>query len=352
MSTKDWKNKELNTLLNEKWGFSMNLDKLNESKEITHMCALKVTHKKSGKKGHPIKHTLTESGKISHYTVEFEDVIVENIPVRNLHILVQEKHSHKRDDEKEHDKKKKVVSEEELENPKKADLDKDGKLSSYEKKRGKAIEKSMKGQGKKELEEIDMGVRGGLGKTPKSETDAAKQQSDKNYAHMKKNMGKSKKKTQVMKEDEQDKKMGDNPEGVTELMAAINKLSEKESNRIYTMLRKKHEKKKINEQEETQTDNKLKTTSGGRYTTKDPELTQKVQNLAKGIINNPSLISTSAGIETIIQQMIGALGTSEKTLSQTKTDMAKVQSDLQEKKLRQSIRKILKEKKKNENKSK
>ena len=30
-----------------------------------------------------------------------------------------------------------------LKNPKKADLDKDGKLSSYEKKRGKAIEANM-----------------------------------------------------------------------------------------------------------------------------------------------------------------------------------------------------------------
>ena len=33
--------------------------------------------------------------------------------------------------------------EDELKNPKKADLDKDGKLSKYEKKRGKAIERSM-----------------------------------------------------------------------------------------------------------------------------------------------------------------------------------------------------------------
>ena len=31
-----------------------------------------------------------------------------------------------------------------LKNPKKADLDKDGKLSSYEKRRGMAIEKNMK----------------------------------------------------------------------------------------------------------------------------------------------------------------------------------------------------------------
>jgi len=108
----------------------------------------------------------------------------------------------------------------------------------------------------------------------------------------------------------------------------------------------------LQEQEEVQTDDKLKGTSGGRYTTKDPELTQKVQDLAIGIIKNPSLIKSLTGIETIIQNMVGALGTSEKTLSQTKTDMAKAQSDLQEKKLRQSIRKILKEKMKNENKNK
>ena len=33
-----------------------------------------------------------------------------------------------------------------LKNPKKADLDKDGKLSGYEKKRGMAIEKAMSGK--------------------------------------------------------------------------------------------------------------------------------------------------------------------------------------------------------------
>ena len=33
MSTKKWKNKELNGLLNERWGFSMNLDKLSENKD-------------------------------------------------------------------------------------------------------------------------------------------------------------------------------------------------------------------------------------------------------------------------------------------------------------------------------
>jgi len=34
MSTKQWKNKELNGLLNEKWGFSMDLTKLNENQKL------------------------------------------------------------------------------------------------------------------------------------------------------------------------------------------------------------------------------------------------------------------------------------------------------------------------------
>ena len=41
-------------------------------------------------------------------------------------------------------KNKKALGGEMLKNPKKADLDKDGKLSSYEKKRGMAIENNMK----------------------------------------------------------------------------------------------------------------------------------------------------------------------------------------------------------------
>ena len=190
MSIKDWKNKELSENLSRKWGFKMDLGKLNEGmgapaddpmggmqaqemmpeppmsdmelalndcmevkmsqgmsmdeakfacmremehnkpapmgerdpmmpfqegKEITHMCALEVIHKKTGKKGHPIAHTLSESGHISHYTVEFSDVIVEHIPVNSLKIMVQEEHSHKRDDVKDHDKDKQTMTEEERE---------------------------------------------------------------------------------------------------------------------------------------------------------------------------------------------------------------------------------------------
>ena len=109
MSLKEWRNLELNKNLLKRFGI------LKEGREITHMCALKVTHKESGQVGHPIRHTLSESGHISHYTVEFDKVIVENIAVENLDIIQQESHSHKRDDEKDHDKKKPVVSEKELE---------------------------------------------------------------------------------------------------------------------------------------------------------------------------------------------------------------------------------------------
>jgi hypothetical protein len=112
MSLKEWKNNELFTLLSDKWGFGKNV--ITEEKEITHMCALKVTHKESGQVGHPYKHTLTESGDISHYSVEFNDVLVENIAVEDLDIMVQAEHMHAKNDDKPHAKDKPVVSEEEL----------------------------------------------------------------------------------------------------------------------------------------------------------------------------------------------------------------------------------------------
>jgi hypothetical protein len=192
MSIKKWKNKELSTLLNERWGFSMDLDKLSESKEITHMCALKVTHKKSGKKGHPIKHTLSESGKISHYTVEFDDVIVENIAVEDLHIVKEEKHSHKRDDVKDHDKNKKVVSEDELEEEAKPDFpDIDGDGDRKEPISKAAKDKKAKGGDDKEEQknEIKMGAhipdRGqGLSK-PSNKKDNEKKDDNKKRVKMK-----------------------------------------------------------------------------------------------------------------------------------------------------------------------
>ena len=165
MSLNEWKNNELNKLLMKKFGI------LNENKEITHMCALKVTHKKTGQKGHPIKHTLNESGQISHYTVEFKNVIVENIAVENLDIVVQEMHTHKRDDEKEHDKDKKIVKEEELEESEKPDfpdVDGDGDKSEPISKAQKE-KKSDDDDGEKDMSKVPPQLRNHI-KSKKNES--------------------------------------------------------------------------------------------------------------------------------------------------------------------------------------
>lgn len=195
MSLKEWKNNELNRQLLKRFGI------LKESKEITHMCALKVTHKQSGQVGHPIRHTLSESGHISHYTVEFKNVIVENIAVENLDIIQQESHSHKRDDEKDHDKKKPVVSEEELEEGAKPDFpdvdgdgdrkepiskaQKDKKAKGGDEKKGKKakkgeippqLQKHVKGKKEDDKEEIEES-------TSSRHSDADRRQSkDREYA--------------------------------------------------------------------------------------------------------------------------------------------------------------------------
>ena len=70
--------------------------------EVKHDCANHVKENATGREGYPINHTLMEDGSVSHYTVEFKDEIVENIPVEDLTILAQEAHHHsaKRNDKK------------------------------------------------------------------------------------------------------------------------------------------------------------------------------------------------------------------------------------------------------------
>ena len=95
MSTKNWKNKELKTLLSEAWGFKMNLAALNEDKSAGfHACASHVKEIKTGREGRCINHTLTETNEVTHYTVEFDTEIVENIPLRALTVLKEGHHSH------------------------------------------------------------------------------------------------------------------------------------------------------------------------------------------------------------------------------------------------------------------
>ena len=125
---------QLNSLLMEKWGYG------SPKNEISHLCAMLVTEKTTGKVGHPINHTLLEGGAVTHYDVEFDDVIVEGMPVGALDVEVQEEHKHSgRREDSEHDEDKprtqytEGASEEELEEAKqfanddKLDGDKDGK---------------------------------------------------------------------------------------------------------------------------------------------------------------------------------------------------------------------------------
>ena len=104
------------SLLMERWGF-----KAPKNKEISHLCAMLVTEKTTGKVGHPINHTLLEGGAVTHYDVEFDDVIVEGMPVGALDVEVQEEHQHGRREDYAHDEEKpraqyaEVVSEEEEE---------------------------------------------------------------------------------------------------------------------------------------------------------------------------------------------------------------------------------------------
>ena len=162
MSTKKWKNKELNTLLNEKWGFSMNLGKLNESS-----CG-----------------------------------------------------SRSRDDDE-----KKVEEDMSKLNP--------GLRKHIEK------QKAKKGNDKKD------GEKDGE-KEDKPKSDSGKLEMTTDVEDKNKNGDKTDKVPAFLykeADDEDDKKMGDNPEGITQLMADINKLSDKESESIYKMLLKKHGKK-------------------------------------------------------------------------------------------------------------
>ena len=74
-----------------------------EEKSVFHACAAHVAMKESGEQGTPINH-----GSVTHYIVEFEDRIVEDIPADALNVLKEKAHSHgyKRDDDEEVDETK------------------------------------------------------------------------------------------------------------------------------------------------------------------------------------------------------------------------------------------------------
>ena len=66
-----------------------------KKKKKKHDCASKVKHEQFGV-GNCISeaHDLDENGNVAHYDVEFEEYIVEGVPVEHLEILVTEMHEH------------------------------------------------------------------------------------------------------------------------------------------------------------------------------------------------------------------------------------------------------------------
>lgn len=160
MKVHKWKNNELNKLLMEKFNIGGKKEyNLEEGADRifapNHYCAHHVVYE--GHEAYTVDHNWDEHlQEVTEYDIRFRDGTVKrNVPVAQLEILqaFNESNHGNRDENGEEDeskhppvKKKKV---EELENPEKADLDKDGKLSGYEKNRAEKIEKSMKDQAKK-----------------------------------------------------------------------------------------------------------------------------------------------------------------------------------------------------------
>ena len=100
MSTKDWKNKEIKSLLSEAWGFRMDLTKLNEAVEeekveegafdANHYCIHHggVNHNGKVEMAEAIQHvTPDENGHISHYDMKLSDgTILENVAAEDIQV--------------------------------------------------------------------------------------------------------------------------------------------------------------------------------------------------------------------------------------------------------------------------
>ena len=101
----DSRRNTLNSLLMEKYGYTRS-----KQEGISHLCAMLVTETATGRTGHPINHTLLEDRTVTHYDVEFDDIIVEGMPVGALDVEVQKEHMHKEEREDyEHDDMKERV---------------------------------------------------------------------------------------------------------------------------------------------------------------------------------------------------------------------------------------------------
>ncbi len=155
MSTKDWKNEELKSLLAENWGFKMDLSKLN--KEETHKKVLNednnqifapnhycvhhggVHHNGSIEMAEAVNHNYNEKlGRVTHYDMKLSDgTILENVAAEDIQVTnasLAEAHDSpgKRDDDAK---------------PDYIDLDKDGDKEEPMKKAAKDRDAGRTGSG-------------------------------------------------------------------------------------------------------------------------------------------------------------------------------------------------------------
>ena len=116
---------------------------------IQHRWALTIAHPGLGEEDEEfrvIDHNLTADGVIEEYYVEYKDELV-SVPAAEARVIQETGHGEEEPVEDESDDDEKGIDS-------KADLNKDGNLSEYEKKRGKAIQKSM-AKGKKKKHDED-----------------------------------------------------------------------------------------------------------------------------------------------------------------------------------------------------
>ena len=116
---------------------------------IQHRWALTIAHPGLGEEDEEfrvIDHNLTADGVIEEYYVEYKDELV-SVPAAEARVIQETGHDEEEPVEDESDDDEKGIDS-------KADLNKDGNLSEYEKKRGKAIQKSM-AKGKKKKHDED-----------------------------------------------------------------------------------------------------------------------------------------------------------------------------------------------------
>ena len=92
---------ELYKLIEEAIKKEMGIVEEDQVEEGFHACAAHVKLKETNENGWVVPgwHTLLESGEITHYTVEFENRIEENIPASELEIVSEGSHMARDDEE-------------------------------------------------------------------------------------------------------------------------------------------------------------------------------------------------------------------------------------------------------------